>query len=755
MGVGLRDYLSRGTAILLALAAGAFSAHATGYDPSINPIFMSPPEPKTPSDSGFRKPQIKALPAGTRANVVANKIAYDGRAKVATATGLVRLTYGPYTLTATKVVYDLKNDRLKANGSVEFREPNGNVLQADSAEIFNHFKEAFAHHLKALLTNDVTITADYARRYEGGITIYENVSYTACKTCVDEGGTPLWAIVSKETKHDEVEHTLYHKDARFEIAGVPVLFLPYLSHPDPSVRRRSGFLLPQIKSGHMYGVGVVTPYFWAPAPNYDLTFSPVWTTRQGPVADVEWRHALASGSYNIRGYGVHQLAREEPNDDQKWRGAVTSEGRFEIARNWHWGWDGTVVSDKTFLRHYDFDDRDLATSQAYVVGIDGRNFFAAQALHFQTLLVDEDQDLMPTALPYVRADYLFDDPVAGGELGLYTNVYSLTRNDPDTNFDLGTEQTRAVADLHWQRQIINGMGQVVTPFVSLRGDAFISDNVPGSSSDTETSARFLPSAGIDLRWPFLAPHELGQNVFTPVAQIIAATDETDKGDIGNEDAITINFDHTNLFLQDRFTGLDRYEGGTRANAGFVYSFLAENGGFARVSFGESFHLAGKNSFSENSGLEGPSSDLVGAIAFQPWESLRFTYQTRVEEDLSDINAQEASLSLTFDRISGSLNYANIDAAPNFGRDEHEEQIWGDADYRFAEAWSVFGGLRYDLRSDVFMEKTIGLAFVCDCMSAKLSYNESLTSNPDDKVDRSLKFSVEFRTLGEIGSGFGL
>ena len=703
----------------------------------------------------FKKPFIADLPAGTRVNVVAAKITYDGKRKIATATGLVQITYGPYTLTATKVVYDIANDKLTANGSVEFREPNGNILQAEMAELTNRFKEGFARHLKALLTNDVTITAEYARRFENGITIYEHATYTACKTCVDEGGTPLWQIVSRETTHDQRTRTLYHKDAKFEIAGVPVMYAPYFSHPDPSVKRRTGFLFPQIKGGNSYGVGLVTPFFWELAPNYDLTFSPMFTTRQGPVADVEWRHALASGQYNFRGYGVYQLDPHGDNDGQRWRGALTSEGRFKIDDGWYWGWDGTLVSDKTFLRHYDFDDRNLATSQIYATGIDGRNYYSAQALHFQTLLVDEDQDLMPAALPYVRASYLFGQPVLGGELGLDSNVYSLTRDDPDKVFELGTEQTRAVTDLHWQRQIVNGLGQVVTPFARVRGDVFISEDVPGAPSGTETTGRILPSAGLDMRWPFLSPQDWGQSVLTPVFQIVAATDETDTDQISNEDAITINFDHTSLFLQDRFTGLDRYEGGTRANAGMLYSFLGANGGFARLSLGESFHIAGENSFAAGSGLDGPSSDLVGAIAVQPWENYRFTYQARVEEDLSDVNAQEASLSLTFDRIYGSLSYANLDAEPSAGRPEHEEQIWADASYRLGEAWSVFGGLRYDLRSDQFMDKTIGVAFDCDCMNAQLTYGESLTSNPDDPVDRSIKFTVEFRTLGEIGVGTGL
>jgi LPS-assembly protein len=258
-----------------------------------------------------------------------------------------------------------------------------------------------------------------------------------------------------------------------------------------------------------------------------------------------------------------------------------------------------------------------------------------------------------------------------------------------------------------------------------------------------------------MRWPLLSVQDAGQSILTPVVQVIAATDETEEETIGNEDAITLNFDHTSLFLQDRFTGLDRYEGGTRANAGVVYGFTGANGGFARVSLGESFHIAGENSFTADTGLDGTASDLVGAVMLQPWEYLRFTYQARVEEDVSDVNVQEASLSLTFDRIAGSLSYADLDAEPASGRPEHQEQIWGDASYRLGEAWSLFGGLRYDLQSDLFMDKTLGIGFECDCLTAKLAYSESRTSDPDDPVDRSIVLSVELRTLGgtSVSTGF--
>ena len=746
-GVRLRESASRGAVLLcLGLAIGVAAPYAAAAVGDL-PGFSAPK---------FKKPVKAKLPNGAKVNVIADRIAYDGKSKIATATGTVRITYGPYTLTATKVVYDTTHDIFKANGSVVFREPNGNVVEAGYAELSNKFKEGFARHLKALLTNDVTITADYARRYENGVTVYEHAAYTACKTCIDEGGTPIWQIVARQATHDQNNQTLYYRDMSFEIGGVPVLWLPYLSYPDPTVKRRSGFLLVQPRYGGEYGFGLQTPYFWEVAPNADLTFSPLWTTKQGPLADVEWRHRLASGIYDIHGYGIYQLDPPPTSYSNRWRGAVTSKGEFEINDVWSWGWNGTLTGDKTFLDDYDIDNSNLVTSDVHVTGMADRTYISAQALHYQTLLTTEDQSLMPAVLPYLTASHTFASPVLGGELGFDVSAYSLSRDIAEDANNLGTDQTRAVADLHWRKQMINGLGQMITPFAQLRGDVYVSDNVPvdGSASLSESTSHLLPSAGIDMRWPFMAAHGFGQSVLTPVAQIISASNEPDDAAIANEDSVAINFDHTSLFLDDRFTGLDRYEGGTRANAGVMYSLLGDNGGFLRMSVGESFHIAGTNSFTQGSGLDGPRSDLVGAVALQPNENWRFTYEVRSEEDLSAINSQEASIGLTLDRISGSLSYADILAAPEYGRPDRGQQIWGDASYALGEAWSVFSGFRYDLQSDSFREKTLGLQYSCDCMNAQLAYSETANEEIGGAVEQKISLSLEFRTIGSVGGGFG-
>jgi LPS-assembly protein len=130
------------------------------------------------------------------------------------------------------------------------------------------------------------------------------------------------------------------------------------------------------------------------------------------------------------------------------------------------------------------------------------------------------------------------------------------------------------------------------------------------STGTETTARLLPEAGVDVRWPLSRPVPAASDIISPVGQLIASSSEKLQDDISNEDAITLNFDHSSVFLHDRFTGLDRYEGGFRANAGLLYTYLEDDGGFFRFSLGESFHIAGSNSFVSGSGLEGTSSDIV-------------------------------------------------------------------------------------------------------------------------------------------------
>jgi LPS-assembly protein len=701
------------------------------------------------------QPITTAPVAGTAVDVEADKVTFDPKTKTATASGKVVMVYGPYTLVATYVEYNQLTGDFKANGSVELREPNGNIMQAQKIALTNKFAKGFANHVTALLTNNAKIKAEYAERQDGDIAVFEKVQYTACDLEELTGKPPVWEIVTDQTTHDRAAHNLYHINPRLKIKGVTVLAAPYWTQPDPSVKRRTGWLAPYAKFGTTYGAGIAAPYFWALAPNYDLTVTPFVTTKLDIAADVEWRHRLASGSYNIRAFGAYQPSPPTNiEDNQNWRGAIQSRGDFTINNDWSWGWQGTYATDQSFLSHYGYDSNIIAENNIHTTGLWDQTYVSAQLLDFRSLSTGVNQDYLPTALPFVMGEKIIPQAVLGGDLKFDWSVYSIHRdvqNTPFATLNHGTDQTRATTSVEWKNQIIMDGGFVVSPFARLRSDLYLTNNVPdvtapGGIRAGETTTRILPTAGLDMRYPLIANFDSGQSIVSPVFQIISAANETDANKIGNEDSATVSYDTNSVFLTDRFTGLDRYEGGTRANLGFTYSFIGNNGNYARASVGESIHLAGENSFLAGSGLNGTQSDLVGSLVLQPWEHLSLSYETRVEEDLSKINRQEATANLNFDSISASMGYLNFAAEPNYGRPLAEHWLSGDSRVKLDENWYAFGGLTYDFYNSSLTRKTVGLEFDCDCMNLKLAYTGSQDSISLINTN-TLMLSVEFATLG--------
>lgn len=711
------------------------------------------------------RPELKDLPAGTPVDVISDRIVYDRNTGIATAIGDVQLTYGPYVLNATKVVYDPKRDRLQANGSVVVREPSGNVLVAETVELEKRLRDGFARYLKLLLTNKSTITAEYAERRDGNITVYERTAYTACQDCTMANGQPVWQIKAEQSIHNENTHIITHKGAEFELFGLSIGPLPFdISMADPLLERKSGFLTPRVISSRDIGVGVEIPYYWALAPDYDLTLLPALTTKQGLLARAQWRQRLANGEYYVDGAGIYQLDKDIPAPgDRRFRGFIRSEGRFELNQNWHWGWDVTATSDQTFMRRYDIDKRTDLVSQLYMEGIDDRNYFRSTLYNFQGLLKTDKKRFTPYLVPQILHEYTYDEPVLGGQVSIDTNFYSLHRKDPTIPFPTvyeAQDATRVVSELEWRRRLVTHGGLVATPFAVMRADATTvrnlpSPNVPSGLYKDETTGRLLPTAGLDLRMPFIRTDSFAQHVVTPVVQIITSSNETKANRFSNEDAVTVNLDHTNIFLSDRFTGKDRFEGGTRANIGATYSMLLPEGGWLKTTLGQSFHLAGRNSFAPGSGLNGDSSDVIAAIQMQPNEHIAATYVARFDDKSMEMNAQELGIAASYERLTAALNYSDVLAAPRYGRPADVEQIWASGSVNVWENWRVFGGFRYDITNDRQVRNVIGIGWDCDCMSVSLAYAEDFTRDRDVDQERSVILSVSFRTLGAVKASIGI
>ncbi len=690
--------------------------------------------------------------------IQADDLIYDNKNNRVIARGNVEIYYNNYTLLANNVIYDRGTSKLVADGNVRIKEPDGALVKAERIVLTDDFKEGFIRSLQVVSQDETRIGAAQAIRKPGNITEFKNGVFTPCKTC-EKKNAPLWRIKAKRVIHNKNEKTISYEDATFDVFGTPIAYLPFFKHPDQTVKRQTGFLVPRPIYSKELGGGIETPFYFNLAPNYDFTFSPSYLSKRGFLLKGEWRHRLKNGSYNIKVAGISETDRPEDSaSDDKFRGSIVSEGDFKIASNWDFGWDVTYESDDTFRRFYKLDNikREDRVSKIYLVGQKDRNYFSANAYQFGGLLSDDTNETESIVHPVIDYNYIYSDPVLGGELSFNTNALSLSRDDN------GVDSNRLSADISWRRKFVDRLGQVITPFAKLRGDVYTSNNYTNPHTglnDDDTETRGVASGGLEYRFPFVAHTQGASHVIEPIAQIVTRSDlsRKDQLSVSNEDAQSLVFDDTLLFDLDKFSGYDRIETGTRANIGVQYTLQNYTGGYMRAVIGQSYHLDGDNAYAldpnaqiNNSGLERDESDFVGGLYLRPNENLTLVSQSRFSDKDFDLRRQDVYASFITGPLSGQLNYAFVKGDPsNLISDEQE--ILANARLKLTQYWSLIGGIRYDLEDDFRVSDYIGLEYSDECFSLSVSYNESFIDDRDIDPDRSVKVFFTLKHLGEFGT----
>jgi LPS-assembly protein len=262
---------------LLALAGTLIPRAALAQDPS-RQIDVPSTKAFPKKAGGMFGPRAK-IDRAEPLYLQADQLIYDTRGNRVIAQGNVEIYYNNYILTADQVIYDQGTNTLTAEGNAQLKDPNGSITRADRFEALDDFRDAFVQSLSVITQDDTRIAAERATRREGNINEYERAKFTPCKN--DPGQPPLWCIGAARIIHDQQAATIPYQDAQFELFGVPVLYVPYFQHADPSVKRRSGFLAPTFSQSSTLGTSVEIPYYWAIAPNYDLTFHPRYFSKEG------------------------------------------------------------------------------------------------------------------------------------------------------------------------------------------------------------------------------------------------------------------------------------------------------------------------------------------------------------------------------------------------------------------------------------------------------------------------------------------
>ncbi len=686
-------------------------------------------------------------------NFQADNLSHDDKNNIITASGDVMLEQEGRILRADKIVYDLNKDIVVASGHVVLNEVSGDIFYSEEVTLQNSMKDGLITTLHTYLEDGSRFIAETARRKDGTKTIMEGVVFIPCKIC-ESGETPAWQIRASKVTHDKESKTISYNNARFEFFGVPVAYAPYFSHPDGSVKQKSGILAPIIGYKSRLGAQVNSRYYWAIAPDHDATIGVTAFTKQAPMLTGEYRSRWKSASLKLSGAVTYSERKEDDAGikvvkDEDFRGHFFAQGLWNINNKWRAGTNLALASDDQYMRQYDFSSEDVLENEIYAERFEGRNYASGRLIAFQDTRVRDEQVDQPTILPELIVSFKGDPssvPVLGGNWSIDSSYLGLRREGQKQDVD------RYSAQVGWDRRLISTYGFLTSVSATMRGDIYqINDSEVSTTNSSDTESRFFPQISAQGSYPVVRNFQTTQMTIEPLIAFTAAPNLDVNEDIPNEDSQDVQIDASNIFEANRFPGYDRFEDKSRITYGMRTGLYGAEGSYGNFFLGQSYRFdEGNNPFPAGSGLNKQSSDVVGQVSGSYKENYLFDYRFQLESDNLSSQRHEIDAQIYQDRFTMGVNYLFAKALEGTNINESREQVGSDVAYYLGEEWRARVGAIQDFGDNPGLrEAYLGLDYFGDCLSWALTGKRNLTDDSSGESSTEIFFTLGLKNLGEF------
>jgi LPS-assembly protein len=688
----------------------------------------------------------------------ADSFQYDRETGIVTASGHVEAWQGDHVLRADKVTFDRNTNVAAASGNVVLVEPDGQVLFANYAELTQGMREGVLRDMRTLLAENGKLAANGARRVEGKVNELTHAVYTTCNLCkTDPTKPPLWQLRAYSAVQDVENHRIEYEDATLDMFGLPVAYFPWLSHADPSVRRASGFLVPDFGSSSHIGAFLETPYYWVIDKQQDVTITPMVTTESGPQLQADYRNRFNNGVIRIDAATAY--------DENKPQGYVFAKGNFTYDDTYRYGFDVNTASSTDYLRDFDISGySSVLTSTAFVEGFGVGSYAKLDTIAYQGLATTITQNQLPYVLPRYQYSYFSEPDALGGRLRFDTEDFNVVR-------EVGTNTQRASASLDWQRPFVGDYGELYNLQLHLDSAAYVATSLNqqpnfGTEDSTEL-VKAQPTAAIMINWPFMRSSErTGTQTIEPIVQLVGSPNTGNflGGNIPNEDSLDMEFTDANLFSINRFPGIDRTEGGLRANVG-LHTAWQMGGASVDTLVGQVYRTHVDQSLPLKSGLDRHVSDVVARTTITPSNWLDLTARTRVDPRNGNIGFAEgvASAGVPLLRVTSGYLYSSTN--PYFLYDQapstvpptgypasyfipRDEVSLGVATQR--GPFKISANVVRDLTTSKLDSIGARATYEDECFIFDVNLNQRYTSIDNDNGGTSILFQITFKTVGQFG-----
>ena len=704
--------------------------------------------------------------------IFANKIIYLKNKGLIQTFGNSKFLDNNKTLTANEFSYNINSKIINAIGNVVFVDQDKNKFFFKSF-IYNEIEEKGEGSAIIAKTSD----GSYLQSRNGTLDNKKKLvrldsgEFTSCSKIKNAKGEfcPSWSLKSKKIIHDKNKKTITHKHAFFKLKKLPILYTPYISHPDPSVKRRSGFLPPVIKTIENLGRTIKVPYFVEISKDKDLTITPIYYFDENHILNTSYRQALKYGFLNIETSYTKGYKRLEQR------------GRTEGSRNVFFA-DYTGQKKNLIFKNNDINLKIQRVSQENYLKVNRLNtkLFKEDIRTLENIFriqsYDENKRLDLKTGIYENLDvndsskytYFFPDgifSINSKKHSLYNlnfNSYFQGRKFEKTQKQLKVKNNLSLSG---QQYVLKNTGIGSSLKFSIFNKNIYNDDVAGLEDDLNINNNFTIAS--DNKLPLV---KISKNSYQSITPRIFLKYTTGKmQNARDQDKI---LDYSDVFAINRTNDTDAIETGSSAGYGFEYMFNKNKINSTDKIFSSKFSLGQvirnnkEDALPTKSSLNNKTSDFVGNFNLSIFGKKIKKYEDNNDSKLTFLNNfNQNMLSINYkynlnndfsDTFRNSVNFTGVynGFSANFVFDEKTKHI-GNEKYGTLELGKVFSKNYYfkfqnkrNLITDSTEYNRLSFNFENDCIISSLTYSRDFYSDKDLKNTKTLIFGITIKPFAD-------
>ena len=644
--------------------------------------------------------------------------------------------------------YQPNNNIFKSIGEVKVIDVSNNVYMFSQIYIDEKKRELIGSDSKVFF-NQAEFKANEdnkPRIFSNSVSIKDKESkfikstFTTCDYRKDDK-CPPWELTAKEIRHDNIQKTIYYENAVIRVYNVPVFYFPILSYPDPTVKRRSGFLIPSYTDTKNLGSGINLPYFWAIGEDKDFTFQNKLYATEHPLLLGEYRQAFRDSNLHFdfgytQGYKNSSALKQLGDKShffsrfvKKFQHNDTKESNLEINLQ--------EVSNKKYLKLYRIksnlvDNYEISTLENYVnynYFDNEQDLFLDLRASIYTNISDTYNDKYEYILPEINLNKsLYSDKFGSGSFNTNIKIHNYDTNKYENFFvnDFNWTYDKTFSDFPYDGKILTNLKNV----------NYESENVRELKEDTshEIYGALGYLASVDL----IKPGNRNYNHLLKPKILLKYSPNHMKNETGEH-----SLHRKNIFSLDRLNSSSNYEGGTSLTYGFDYNQTGPNK--LNFTIGQIINEKKNNkNMPDSSSLDNRFSDIVGNFNYNKGDDFRIDYNYSLDQNVKETNYNEVNTDYTLGDIKFNINYLeenNTSDTKEYLKSTIEVKKGQNGLFSFSNKRNII------TNSSEFYN--LSYEYINDCLRAGLVYRREFYNDSELEAENSLMFKVTLSPFGSI------